>query len=832
MSIQKKLTWPSKKERKHLKTKIVETALNPFGILKYIPGTPIKSDFVGRKKELFILKEEINEVFTNKTSRAIRLEGAAGVGKSTLFNFLKESIEEERISRDPKTTYILKNCDIFSTYFIITENINQFSDIWIKILKGLRPEFEKELGVNISLPEYVILNFIYRMFLLDKKTMSEIIWKDSKHPKNLLQVELRDIIDPLYSKGLNAVKELQKYYFENKKILRTKFKHEINGHIYEINREDNQKLSNLFRVIDEDDPFLDKILEVSPKIFSGDDNIISYFNDLIRYYACSTGKQLLFLIGIDEVAKTKFEKKEAYYNDLGLLFIRLRELLNYTLFVFISTLNDWENFDLIINPTTDLFGQLDAFIQPMVLTQLPIEELIQVFENRMINFWNNYTHIRSSIAKYYPFSDNFFQYVFRIKKRDLRKSILLLKSIWRDFRYKETIPKLETIFESMREIRKFKSKPLTPESLQPFEWKIINDSFNDPSRFSTSGLRSSAVEVGVENAFKCLKEENPPIVTLVKNNKVIKTSKGDRKPDIYVQLHGNLGAEFRRHIEFQVKMYKKNSSVAYKHIKSSLRLFKDGYTDFLYFLMTGAGLDSKAESKVGKLEYMYKSRIRRPILNQEQQNNLFLLALYEEVTGKKLGNDKEKDIDIAKQILFNILGKDIESLFAEIKELPYREVAIDIFEQEKASKQLKAPSEILRRPQKPISEYNKPITEKILQEKIEEIDEQPLNQNYKKIIGWLTHYSDFKKYRNELCTLCLYFKNEKRESGSYKFKFYPLTIHKNIILKDAILDVTLFEALVKYLFDNNYTTTEKKSYRFTELGVELYNAIKADNYEC
>ncbi len=831
MIIQKNLTWPSKKERKQLKTKIVETGLNPFGILKYIPGTPIKSDFVGRKNELFLLKEEIHEVFANKTSRAIRLEGAAGVGKSTLFNFLKESIEDERISKDPKTTYILKNCDIFSTYFTLIENINQFSDIWIKILNGLRPEFEKELGVNISLPEYVILNFIYRMFLLDKKTMSEIIWKDGKLPRNLLQVELRDLIDPLYSRGTNAVKELQKYYFENKRILRPKFRQDINRHIYEIRREDNQKLNNLFRVIDEDDTFLDDVLEASPKIFSGDDKIISYFNDLIRYYACSTGKQLLLLIGIDEVAKTKFENKEAYYNDLGLLFIRLREQLDYTLFVFISTLTDWENFDLIISPTTDLFGQLDAFIQPMVLTQLPIEEVIQVFQNRMRHFWNNYPNIRSSIAKYYPFSDNFFIYVFRFKKRDLRKSILLLKRIWVDFRYKETFPKLETIFESMREVRKFKSKPFTPESLQPFEWSIINQSFNDPSRFSTNGQRSSAVEVGVENAFKCLKEENPPIVTLVRNNKVIKTSKGNRKPDIYVQLHGNLGAEFRRHIEFQVKIYKTNSSVAYNDIKSSIRLFKEGYTDFLYFLMTGAGLNSKAEAKLLKLEYSYKNRIRRPILNQEQQYNLYLLALYEEVTGKKLGNDKEKDMYITKQILFNILGKDIESLFAEIKELHYREVAIDIFEQEKASKQLKVASKKLIRPQKPISEYNKLIPEKILNEKVEEISDQRLTQNYKKKIRWLTDYSDFKKYRNELCALCLYFKNEKRESGRDKFKFYPPTIRKNIILNDALLDVGFFEKLVKNMFENNYIVKEKNSYRLTKLGVELYNALKVDNFE-
>ncbi len=827
MSVQKKLTWPSKKERKQFKTKIVESLLKPFGRLKYIQGTPIKSDFVGRKQELFTLKEAIHEVFTHKTSRAIRLEGTAGVGKSTLFNFLKESIEEERISNDPKTTYILKNCDIFSTYFVLIENINQFSDIWSKILDGLRPEFDKELGVDISLPEYVIFNFIYRMFLLNRKKMAEIIWKDSKPPKNLLQVELRDIIDPLFDRGAIAVSELQKYYLENKRMLRPSFKHEINEYTYEIKREDNHNITDLFRVIDEDDTFLEEISNASPKMFSGDDSIISYFNDLIRYYACSTGKQLLLVIGIDEVAKTKFENKEAYYNDLGLFFIRLRELLDYTLFVFISTLNDWENFDLVIKPNTDLSGQLNAFIQPMMLTQLPIEDVIQVFQNRMIHFWNNYPSIRSSIAKYYPFSNKLFEFVFRFKKRNLRKSIFLLDKMWKDFKYKETIPKLETIFESMREVRRFKSKLLTPESLKPFEWNIISESFNDPSRFSSNGLRSSAIEVGVENAFKCLKEENPPIVTLVKNNKIIKTTKGNRKPDIYVQLHGNLGAEFRKHIEFQVKMYKKNSSVEYKHIKSSLRLFKEGYTDFLYFLMTGAGFDSKAESKVVKLENIFKNRIRRPTLNQEQQNNLYLLALYEEVTGKTLGNDIESDIEIAKQILFNILGKNVESFFAEIKELPYREIAIDLFEKEQVEKQVKDVPEQLSQPQKHITEYNNSVNKEFSPEKIEEFCKPLLNQKVK----WLTHYSQFKKCRNELCALCLYFRENKRESGKDQFKFYPPTIRKNIIIVDASLDGDIFEKLVKYLVDNNYTNKEVKSYRFTKLGENLYNTIKADNYE-
>ena len=65
-------------------------------------------------------------VLNEKVSRAIRLEGPAGVGKSTLFNFLKESIEAERKDRSPSTQYILNNTDIFSAYFILQGNIYDF----------------------------------------------------------------------------------------------------------------------------------------------------------------------------------------------------------------------------------------------------------------------------------------------------------------------------------------------------------------------------------------------------------------------------------------------------------------------------------------------------------------------------------------------------------------------------------------------------------------------------------------------------------------------------------------------------------------------------------
>jgi len=250
---QKRLIWPSKKDCQRLNSIIFETSINPFGIASYNPNEPI-TDFVGRREELLKLKEQIQIVINNKISRSVKLKGPAGVGKSTLFNYLKESIERERIDTTPKTEYILKDCDILSTYFQIPDKISNFFDIWKPMLEGLKPGFEVEIGYDISLPEYIAFQIIYRMFLSDKENLANIIWKDLDRPKRLYQVEFKDIIDPLFSQGAAAARALQEYYSSKKREIRDFFKAEIKGRTYEIKRADNKNIINLFRVIDEDDP--------------------------------------------------------------------------------------------------------------------------------------------------------------------------------------------------------------------------------------------------------------------------------------------------------------------------------------------------------------------------------------------------------------------------------------------------------------------------------------------------------------------------------------------------------------------------------------------------
>ena len=278
---------------------------------------------------------------------------------------------------------------------------------------------------------------------------------------------------------------------------------------------------------------------------------------------------------------------------------------------------------------------------------------------------------------------------------------------------------------------------------------------------------------------------------------------------------GNFGAEFRRKFEFQVKSYLPNSKVPYKKIKSSLKLFKLNYTDFIYFIITGQGFDSTAEAEVGKLETTYPNRIRRTPLTEPQENKLYLLALYEEITGKKLGSNRAKDLPVAKKLISYVIGQPVESFLKEVKNLAYRkselDVDTDIFQGDELLEKIKIQGH------KDITTFGEEVTPE---------EKKPLN-----FPKWLITYPEFKIYKYEVCALCLWFQNSNREKGKDKLKFFQRTIERNVIDGDASLDKNVFSELVKHMFDNGFTKDEKQSYRLTEKGENLYKLVKKDNYK-
>ncbi len=832
------LTWPDPFKCKKLNQRLFETSSNPFGIASYTEKERI-TDFVGREKELIIFKDVLHTIFHKGVSRAVRLEGPGGVGKSTLFNFLKQSIEDERNDQTAELNFLLTNCDIFSAYIPKVEQIADFSDLWRQILLSLRGTFDKNIQGEISLPEYVMLRFIYQLLDYDPKNITNIIWNEKLPPTDLRSIKLRDIYDCLLDGGSTIVVLLQDYWKENKRKLRNHFAKQINGDNFNLTRMDNTFIRDLFRVFDEDDNFLEAITEADASYFKTEKSIIDFFDKLKRYYTCSTGKIPIILIGMDDVAKGNNLVGEEYYIQLGNLFVDLRNTLHNILFVFISTTQDWSDFDEALRNSTDLRSQISEFITKISLNQLSPEKTIQVFRNRMNKFWEYYAAERPTIIPYYPFVDNMFAYAFRSQRRDLRKTIHFFKRYWNNFKYTKRVPELESYFACIREYYNSFGSTIDPKNLRPNDWNIIRNQFEKSPLYQNNSKRSSVIETGLEYAWKTIMNESGSDITLVRNNPVVKNLNGKtRKPDVLVEIRGNLGAEHRKRVEFQVKVYNKGSKVKFKHIESSLELFNENYTDMIYFIITGDGLDSRASSEVRKLEQQYPVRIRYSPLTMNQVNILYLLGQYKELTGNELF-EEENGIQNAYFLLQELLGQSVRDLIQSIINLPYRgECTVEVIPKVKPTIIVKS---VKLDKFTDLGEKTPQVGEEILVPTIqtesplqtEPISGNPPIETLKEPphLKWLEEYSGYKDLKNELCALCNYLQTRETDK-KYKNKFTSRTVLSKVISRDASLDKNYFFELIKKLLTEAFIQKDKYSYVLTETGIILYNRIKQNKFEC
>ena len=802
---------------------------NPFGISHYDRNKKV-TDFVGRKQEIFEYKEYIREVANRGSSIAVRLEGPAGVGKTTLFNYIKEYIENERTDTEGRVEFLDETIDVLSSYFQVPGKLGSFRDIWSPFLEGLMGEIEAETSYDITFPEYVCYKLIYRMFELDRRQVGDLIWGNKQPPKELKYIGFLDIVDEIYNNASEYVEKFRVYFNKNKRNLRRNLKTTVNGLNYEITRRDTDSLLSLFYSLDEDRPYTSNIIQGLSTAFSSDDTIINYFNLLTRWYTCATGKQLLVMIGIDEVAKYDEESQLSefeYFRKLGNLLVRLRDSLNNVIFTFISTTGDWMNFDEKLEKQTDLQNQFSAILKTIQLKQLEVHETIQVFSNRMARFWDNFEINRPVKNPDYPFSKDLFEYVYRFNSRDLRRSIITLDKAWKSIRFHREIPYVDNMFRAMAYIRELEQAPLNGMNIKKFEWKIVTSEFEKSHYNANNTVRSSAYELALENLFKTLQQKTYSQITKVRNNQTIKTEGGNRRPDIYVEIAGNLGTEYMRRIEFQVKAYK-SGLITQNKIKSSVDLFNEGYTDYLYFILIGNGFDSVAQYQIHNLQEEYPNRIITPELRPPQIQMLKFLVQYNEIFGWTMGEHIDIDLPIAENAFSLLFGQSSEEFFSLIKNLPMRKV-IKIFEEKDGdlndyfTKTEPTPSEITRSEAPAPPETSPPDEISNNSEGIGDVDS--VNGQS----GWLSEYKYLVPYKYESCGLATYLSS--RETGRNMGKFTIPTVLKNVIKLNSMYSESLFKDSVKVMENSGLLIKVKSSYQLTEKGWEWYNLVKSADYQ-
>ncbi len=838
---------PDKKQK--LDTIIVQAHFYPFGSSKYEEKDELK-DFVGREEEIEVFKQKIFEMLQSESAMAIRLSGPPGVGKTTLFNFVKRYIEHWRQkakdsqSKDEFATsayspFDFDGCIVFSAYFQRPSEKFSFKAIWQNMMESLKAGFEKETGEDVILPQYVAI-LIIQKFIVFKPDIIPIIYKNKEieDPTNI-----KKLSNALMTLGKKGVETLQVEFSENIGEFRdyvTNLYPDLNE---KLGRSYNTLINDVFKCFNESDSYWEDAL--TGKIFNNEDDAIKYFNELCKLIKIFTGKKPVFLIGIDEFAKSDDPDHARFFEAMGNSLLRVRNELKSIIFTLISTDQDWANFEALFEQSNPLKEQLEAFWRMIPLKSLKEEDVIQLCKNRMqLLFWRHFESERDYSVPYYPFNDTVFRFLYLEHDRNLRAMLKYLNEIWESFKRGQPVPLLESEFDCIKYFviqRKGKGSYLSFKELSKYHKEIIKEYYINHPDNQDNKNRSTKIEVAIQKAWVAVKNDKKEISSVYHEPKIkiSEDTKQFRKPDVLVMLNRPMTTELRRSIEFQIKAYGPNSEIQLKDIESSLVLLNQGFTDLLFFIITGKGLSADAELEVAKFEKQNFGRIRRNTCSKpEQLHALYYLAIFDEINPKPIETLPEE----ARRLLETIMAIKIEDLIKDVVDLPFRNISLnahklmeeidskgslDVFVKGQSTS---SPSEtkeieitvqdsgdIIKRksgkitvsPEKPPSDPpSPPPTEPIYCE-------------------WVNEFPWTKDYLNEITAL---FKYISERPSKYGLKFTTTTF-LNHVSKDITFSRDNFSKLVKYLEKQNYIVKEKSSYELTKSGKELLGKMKKTKFE-
>ena len=742
----------SKSKIKKYDSKIINS-ITPFSALSYDKTQEIEV-FVGREDFLRILTETLFKSVYSNRSYGITISGPGGCGKSTLFGYFTQLIENEEIFQK-NFCRLKKDKSLIITCFIDAPKgeSTTLKYIWTSLIDALAEE-------NIE--------FLEKFAILLFSKCLDVLWKN-----NFKKEELSSILSILIPNFEAQIKhhrvfdliKIKKFFYEitsdvefAEKIYsiisdgwRILQRHEISFGIYGKSSDFNQKrllkfekeyfdllYDNLSFDINKSTRAQNVFKGIDGNLIKSDSNVVELFNWLTQTWEWIVEKPIIFLIGIDNIGylTVNIDEKESAYIPFVQTILQMRESLKKFLFIIIGTNEDWRLFNDYIRLHHDYRTQLQGFIiNRLDLTRLTLNEVIEALTIIMTKFWSR-TGIVNPSNPLYPFSNNIFAYLYEFYAHEYREILKFLDMVWSYYKSSIEVSPLVSPFTIIKFVRIEMNKVSTYQKALSSDylgeiyfsnlinWEKIHIKrwFENIKARHVGKKQSELVEEKVTEALRILQEKEVPkqISWAQKTFPItiaLESGSKTRYPDVYVKLSTSSISDKKKAFEIQVKMYDQNQFVKLKEIKSSLELLEHAYTDALLFLMTGAGLEDKAIEKIKELNLEDRILYSRP-LDDEQFKALAFLVAYKEITGKK------PTIKVIKDIFEILFSQSWDSVIDKIRGIgSYREMRIaeEIKEKAKAT--------LLRfvEPTKPIDTFKtqkKEIIEPIQSEIIKIIDTQ------------------------------------------------------------------------------------------------------------
>jgi len=574
----------------------------------------------GRAEEIQIIKKEIRNSIKFKEPKLIKVFGKQGIGKSTLVCWVyKEIMENSEIihpmvflnaSGQPEGFHFVNfYCQIFSQLEqdqvlekLAYHSITRFIQLLIE--KGGKLE-------NSVFKDTPITNDI-----LDK------IKKDPNELKSFLADQgtlVIKIID-LYKKVINFIRADIPV---NPEFLVTLW----NAFSFTARAFD---ALNAIKGIGEFEGFHVRIASDAKQAFI----------DFINLCRWSFGDVSVIIV-IDHLESCTNENKSDNFSNLFSLLLELRQLTHLCI-ILSGTMDAFVALDEVLQEDQKL--QLDNWSRMITLSSLEPELVVDVIKAYLSRFWSQQNHEPPHEYSFFPFGPNSLMYLYDTTNKDLRRTLIRLHEIINSFRKKQEIEGVESFFDGMRKFRTRKDITLTVLEQKYFVEEILKSETQDKER-------STKVEMAVFNLFKIAKSKYE-FISDVKHEPKIKKL----KPDVFVELFGNLGLDKIRKLVFEVKIYRKGDEIPKSEVTKTLSLLNDHLVDYVHWVTNKPLSLAKYNLNVNLHEYLGRTK---PLEHRELAY-ASLVTHFNEIFGREPTPDEAIE-------LLEKIGIDILTISEEVK---------------------------------------------------------------------------------------------------------------------------------------------------------------------
>mgnify|MGYP006282473587 CR=1 FL=1 len=657
--------------------------ISPFVETSLIKDKEIRV-FVGREPEKSTLMTSVQTVALSKRGSALKITGPGGSGKSTLFGYIAQIIDNGKIFKESDQILDESKLELLAAFidapkdqdtsfrYFWTSIVDSFSDS----VHGLTAEFFEYFAITLiltCLKKLVntrekaaivsVMEGLYPRFSDDIRTHE---WDDIVRIEKLIESgSIYENFNPGVARNIieRNIRRLRRITVDLPDGASCRFSYE------------KEYFDKLFDLLDDDvmKPIeaLDCLKGTDRDFLPTDASIMRLLNWVCDMWEWIHEKAVCIVVGVDNLGYLTANADDAgdTYNKFVQTLIQMRNELNNFLFVIIGTDSDWEEVERFVQLRQDYKRQLTGFFSRKIdLNRLTRDEAVEALRIIMQNFWMENKLSPSSI--YFPFSAGFFSYLYDYELRDYRSMLNALTGIWNWFKERREVKTFKEPFDFIRFIRKTWAKrngrpaSLTLQDLMPFEKEVLRKRWDNINAAFKSNKKSKMVEEALTGFIEVLRDnEVPRRIALVQQNPPLQFfqdgKRQTRYPDVYVDIQNPGPLDETRKFEIQVKIHQPNQYVKLKEIKGSLEILAHRKIDALVFLMTGPGLDQSALNEIKRRNLEERVFCGSP-LNADQFDALLLMVYYQELM------DENPSPALVKEVFSTVFGMDWSHLITVI----------------------------------------------------------------------------------------------------------------------------------------------------------------------